>query len=252
MNSETYFISVSWKSIYDPSTNQDTATFRVNFASPIILDPTQSYEMTLASLDSFFSIPNVITNVNNNLTYNASGTTKSITFPQGCYDINTIDETLQSLLKVNGDAEKIKIGIVAAQLKSSLTIATNYSVDFTVPNSINTILGFKDKVLNAGTQISDSIVNISKTNTIYVNCDLISSSYVNGINQPVIYSFYPSVPPGYKIIVENNRMDTYLPVNRSQISGLTVWLTDQNGQNVNFNGEIVSIRFIIRKKNNFN
>ena len=44
------------------------------------------------------------------------------------------------------------------------------------------------------------MVNIFTINSILVNIDTISGSYVNDSTQPTIYSFFPDVTPGYKII----------------------------------------------------
>ena len=44
------------------------------------------------------------------------------------------------------------------------------------------------------------MVNILTINSILVNIDIISGSYANGFTQPTIYSFFPDVSPGYKII----------------------------------------------------
>ena len=49
------------------------------------------------------------------------------------------------------------------------------------------------------------MVNILTINSILVNIDIICGSYVNGSTQPTIYSFFPDVSSGYKII-ENPRI----------------------------------------------
>jgi len=63
---------------------------------------------------------------------------------------------------------------------------------------------------------------------------------------PVIYSFFPNVAPGYKI-VRNVENPIYLPVNKTQINNITVWLTDQSYNPLNFRGETITIRFHLRK-----
>ena len=47
---------------------------------------------------------------------------------------------------------------------------------------------------------SENVVNILSINSILVNIDIISGSYVNGTTKNTIYSFFPKVSPGYKII----------------------------------------------------
>ena len=49
-------------------------------------------------------------------------------------------------------------------------------------------------------QESENPVNILSVNSVLVNIDIISGSYLNGLRNPTIYSFFPAVSPGYKII----------------------------------------------------
>ena len=86
------------------------------------------------------------------------------------------------------------------------------------------------------------MVNILKINSILVNIDIISSSYVNGFTQPTIYSFFPDVSLGYQII-ENPHNLLYLPITSDTIHSISIWLTDQNGIELNFRGENLSTRF---------
>jgi len=126
--------------------------------------------------------------------------------------------------------------------------AANVSIDFTYPNSINTILGFDSSFYGGSTSekyTSRNDIDILSVNSIYVNCDLITNSYVNGVAAPVIYSFFPNVAPGYKVVERPHNL-IYLPVNKTFINNVTVWLTDQNGNILNFKGQI-SIRFCLRK-----
>ena len=83
-------------------------------------------------------------------------------------------------------------------------------------------------------------------NSIYVNCDLITNSYINGVPAPVIYLFFTNVAPGYKVVEKPYNL-IYLPVNKTFINSVTVWLTDQNGNILNFKDQEISIRFSLRK-----
>jgi len=65
-------------------------------------------------------------------------------------------------------------------------------------------------VCEDGFHESENVVNVLSINLILVNVDLISGFYVNGRTQNTIYSFFPSVSPGYKI-VENPINLVYLP-----------------------------------------
>ena len=76
------------------------------------------------------------------------------------------------------------------------------------------------------------LLYILTINSILVNIEIISGSYVNGTPQHTIYSFFPNVSPGYKII-ENPHNLLYLSITSDTIHSITVWLTDQNENELN-------------------
>ena len=86
-----------------------------------------------------------------------------------------------------------------------------------------------------------------KINSILVNIDIISGSYVNGSQCPVIYSFYPNVSPGYKIVERPNPSLIYYRVNIPNISRIRLWLTDQDNNPVDVRGERVTARIVVRE-----
>ena len=122
----------------------------------------------------------------------------------------------------------------------------NYEVDFRRNNSINSLLGFDSKHYSTELHESENMVNILTVNSILVNIDIISGSYVNGSTQPTIYSFFPDVSPGYKII-ENPHSLLYLPITSDTIHSITIWLTEENGNELNLRGENLLMRFHLRE-----
>jgi len=91
-------------------------------------------------------------------------------------------------------------------------------------------------------QESENPVDILSINSILVNVDIISGSYVNGQRNPTICSIFPAVSPGNKII-ETSANLFYLPVTLDAIYSMETSLTDQNGKLLNLRGENISIRF---------
>ena len=92
-----------------------------------------------------------------------------------------------------------------------MEIQGDFQVDFRARNSISSVLEFRNQVYEEGIHESQNVVNIVSINSILVNVDVIGGSYVNGRTPNTIYSFFPNVLPGYKI-VENLRNLVYLPV----------------------------------------
>ena len=131
-------------------------------------------------------------------------------------------------------------------LKPLLEIAQGYKVDFTVSNSFNKMLGFKEKWYHSGYNESEHIVDILAINSILIELSIVQGSYLKGQRKPIIYSFFPNVSPGYKI-VEIPRNLVYLPIIGDEISSITMKLTDQNGKLLNMRGEKINMRFHIRE-----
>jgi hypothetical protein len=123
----------------------------------------------------------------------------------------------------------------------------SYKIDFGVDNSIGSVLGFDKVIISYGYNESSNIVNIMQVNSILVNIDIIMGSYVNGSQSPTLYSFYPNVSPGYKIVERPNPSLIYYPLSRHDISRMRVWLTDQNGTLVDLRGETVTMRIHVRE-----
>jgi len=151
------------------------------------------------------------------------------------------------MTKRNGhNDDAVKITANTTTLKSVLEIQDDFQVDFRARNSISSVLGFLNQVYKEGIHESDSVVNILSINSILVNVDVIGGSYVNGRTQNTIYSFFPNVPPGYKI-VENPRNLVYLPVILDKIHKMETVVTDQNGKQLNLRGENLTIRHHLRE-----
>ena len=129
-----------------------------------------------------------------------------IIIPEGSYHVEDINEFIQREMRKNSHYDKanykcyIEISANTNTLKSKIIIKDNYEVDFSRYKSINGLLGFHSKLYTSGFNESKNMVNILTINSILVNIDIISDSYVNGSTQPTIYSFFPDVSLGFKII----------------------------------------------------
>ena len=144
------------------------------------------------------------------------------------------------------DKDSIKIFANTNTLKSEMFLNNNCKVDFVRYYSINSLLGFDSKHYSSGFHESENKVNILTINSILVNIDIISGSYVNGSTQLAIYSFFPDVSTGYNII-ENPHNLIYLPITSDTIHSITIWLTYQNENGLNLRGDYLAMRFHLRE-----
>ena len=202
------------------------------------------HELALASLETYRSFPNIDSS-NNEIRVLINGTWEKITFPTGSYDITDLNTELQrQIVEKGGKKSAVNISPNLNTLKCILKIV-EAEVDLRGNNSIRSVLGFESKIYKAGRFESKDPVNIMKVNSILVHCNVIGQSYLNGSQQPIIYSFFPNVLVGEKIVEKPNVL-IYLPVNLDAIPRLTAQLTDQDQKPLDLRGEKLTIKFHIR------
>lgn len=212
------------------------------FFPPIHLtDDDDVWEVGLLSLETYNSIPNV-DGTNNLLHY---GDNKVLSIPEGTYSVDQISAYIQAELSKLPDRPVVRITVSNSTLQVS--IKSSVLVDFTKENSIGGLLGFKKEVIKPGQVATSGMVDIFRINTIRVECNIATGSYVNGMPAHDIYQFFPTVPAGYKL-VETPSPVIYVPVTVHNINNVTLRITDQDGELVNFRGERITIRLHLRKQ----
>lgn len=206
------------------------------FHPPLSLE--DKYECGLLYFSAYNSIPNV--DIKNN-TFSYGNENKQLKLPTGSYDLYDICDYLESNLT---DCE-IKIRPSNNTLKCSLFCSE--IVNFDIANSIGSLLGFSKSKLDPNKwHESDNPVNILPVSIIRIECDLILGSFTNGLPSHTIHEFVASVPSGYKYI-EVPRNVIYFPINKINISSITIKVVDENGNLVNFREEEIHLRIHLRK-----
>ena len=168
------------------------------------------------------------------------------TLEPGIYEVVDLNNTLKYILP---DNVKVSITIDDVRLKSNLKI--NQTLIFTEKSFFYTILGFTrshsyplDDIdgfyqIIAGSYTSEKPINITGIDKIHLKCDCIQGSIVNGIREPILYSFALSSPPGHKIYKEP-RVKLFKKINKSVLSHITFYFEDDDHKPVDFNGETIS------------
>lgn len=222
--------------------------FIIDYNPPLSLDQKKRYEIGLVSADVWHSWYNIHTN-NNVFAYFNGLVWKKIILTPGAYNITDIDREIKRMIDANGDtAKNIMITPNYNTLKCRMVIVGLYQVDFTVTNSIRSVLGFNSQVLSkAGTFSGEKNVNISDINSLIIGCSIVNDSYVNGSSSDCIFTFSPNVPPGALIAVRPSQI-LYLPVVQSYtVQQITMRITDQSGNEVDLNGERVTYYLHLRQ-----
>jgi hypothetical protein len=133
-------------------------------------------------------------------------TWKTITIPEGSYELLAINGEIQRQMKASGDWNSasneyyITLGGNTSTLRAFLEITSPTCRVDMAQSTIRSLLGFAPETVSPGYTEASNPVNILSVNSIRVECDLIDNSYVNGEREPVVYLFFPNAQPGEKII----------------------------------------------------
>jgi len=247
----------------------NTTDFTTSFHPPLKLDPKKEYEAAFLSLETYNSIPNITEN-NNVFKYSTDTgkTWKIIKLPVDAYEYTQIADEIQRQMIENNDFKSettegkasFYINFSICRLSSLIEINNPmYKIDFGVENSIGPTLGFRDEVLLQGIHKSPKIVDITNINSILINVDFIEGGYTSvdvskrseqrlkASYSHAIHNFSPKVGPGYKIFEQPSPELIFYRMTKDFIPDVGVWLTDQNQNQINLQGERITIRILIRE-----
>lgn len=216
-----------------------SSVLEAQYFPPIELLPNKNYTLGLVDLLTFNSIPNIDTGKNKFYVAN-----QVIAIPTGSYEINDIARYLQEALKNKNLNISLNLKPNNNTLRSE--ILCSEQIDFRPSDSIGELLGFKQRLLSANSQhISDFPVSITKTNSLRVECNITSGAYMNNQLVHTIHEFFPVCPPGYKIIEIPSQV-IYLPIVVKCIDNIQLRIINQDGDIVNFRGEVITVRLHIK------
>jgi len=231
--------------MYTITLNGNSSNLSCDFFPPIEVG--ENAKICLLTLRTNNSIPNINEQCNRigfvRINSDKIMTKEEITIPTGSYELNELEAVIKRLLANTGITFELKANnnTLKCEMKCSNI------VDFSPNNSIAPLLGYRtDKLYDADVQHeSDSLVNMTKINCIYVESNLVRGSFNNGEPCHILHEFYPNVPPGYKIIEIPRHLVSY-SLNCSTINAISLTLKDQDGRPIDLRGEPISIRILIR------
>ena len=174
--------------------------------------------------------------------YNSSFITYEIEL--GIYSYKEISEALFYILQSEYPQSNSEILIRLDDVTRKTKLVVNsgiIAVRFDEKSLFSTILGFTagSDYKNCNQYLSQKIVNLSITNKIHLKCDAIDGSVVDGVRQPIIYSFVLDKPSGYKVFCEPDTIH-YKKINKSVLNTITFYLEDDSDKVVDFNQETMT------------
>lgn len=182
-----------------------------------------------------------------------------LTIPTGLYDLSGLNQAIQRELE-NSLAKtdpSVLFSLSPDEPTNKVQIRFNYdnvSIDFTRPNTLREILGFNSQILGPFptvpfNRLADNVARFNSVNFLIIHSDLTPTGirFNNTYNQ-ALCKIQINVSPGSQIL--------YNPYNPAKIqvpdmigairSTLRMWITDQNNNRINTNGEYWSARLVLR------
>lgn len=244
----------------------DGSEFTVNLDDENIIIPAEAVDCNLWLQDAeyFFTFPNVLTGVNDQITIDYDdgiGTYSfALTIAQGLYSITDLDEAIQVLLlnEVGYPEASSLIELLGHDATQKVLIKYNFDgirVDLTGAQTFRDLIGFESgEYPTAGPSSEntfDTAQNVANFNTLkYVlfSCDLCDNGFANNnrydffvarslidknVGQQVTY-----VPPLKQKLAANNLIG-------KKLSRTRIKLLDDKGEDVNTNNETYSVHVVI-------
>ena len=92
----------------------------------------------------------------------------------------------------------------------------------------------------------DKSINYTGIDKVRLNCNVVDGSIVNGIREPILYSFALSSPPAQKIHIQP-RVKHFKKINKAVLSHVTFYFEDDNYKAVDFIGETIKFSYQLIK-----
>ena len=162
------------------------------------------------------------------------------------YNVVDLNKTLKNILPNN-----VKINVTIDEKKNKTDSKINQTLIFTNKSFFYTVLGFTqshsyplDDIEGfyqtiPGSYKSEKPINITGIDKVHLKCNVVDGSIVNGIREPILYSFALDQPPGHKIYKEP-KVKLFKKINKSVLSHITFYFEDDDYKPVDFNNETIS------------
>ena len=225
--------------------------FTTKFKEPIKLSYDMKHEVAVRTLSMTYSWYNIRQSYGNNqikYSHDNGNNWETITFVDGMYSYDDIDQYIKKYLKSKGhliegtkgsDEDEIKYGInlyfVLSTYRVLIELADDYQIDLT-NLEFRKLIGFDSKKITQ-TEYGTNLPDITRgVDEVHINCDKVTESIVDGESSSTVAvipveNLIRSLPFTYK-----PRFLAYSPVAGHLISSMRFYVTDSSGNPIDLNG----------------
>ena len=237
--------------------------FTTKFNEPIKLSYDMKHEIAVRTISMTYSWYNIRQSYRNNqIKYSPDKGVnwETITFVDGMYSYDDIDEYIKKYMKDKGhlandgggDESKIKYGINLYFVLSTYRVLVELDDDFRLDirnTDFRKLIGFDSKIITA-TEYGTNLPDITRgVDEIHINCDKVTESITDGQSSSTVAvipveNLVRSLPFTYK-----PRFLAYSPLSGHLISSMRFYVTDSSGNPIDLNGIDWYIELFIRSTN---
>ena len=212
----------------------------INSYNGFDLDPNREYKIGLKYFSVYNSLRNV-TESNNKFRYSKDGgvTWIDLTFAPGSYEASFFNKKINDIEA--DDTYNISFVADLSTNKFELQLKNNRQVDFSIDNSIRTLLGFNSGTYTTST-IAQNKANIENgIGALNIHCNIARGMYLNNKQTDIIFSIPAfTTPLAHRIVQEPSKI-MYFPLKTKSITDLIVQIKDDKERLVDFGGEQVMV-----------
>ena len=218
--------------------------FTIKHIPNLILDKNKEHYIALDKFNGHYSWYNINSTYNNNkisYSHDAGKTSTVITFPDGVYDYDDLNNHMKSSLVANGHTVDkktpgIKLIFSTSRFRVFLLLSTGYSVDLRgTDRNFNDLIGLDYDLI-----VTNSVDNIK------IKTSLTNDSLDGGVSTDVLYSFDTSdISRAFPFKIEPRRR-LYNKLNTNIISSVRIYMTDAINRPIDFNEVPVSLTVVIK------
>ena len=224
------------------------------FDRPVVLGGNQRYVTGLGKVNAMtYSWHNASPDYQNNIiSYHNSTEYKKIEFSNGCYDYTELSDYIKETL--NDDLEPDQASLITIEFdltsfKCFVSIIKPFALDLRGSN-VAALIGFEPTVIMQ-TQYGTDIPNITNSlDTLYIHCDLVDNSSVDGEYGDVIYTISTADLRRSYPFKDESILKGFCEVNKTTINSIRIYIADELRKIIKLNKLDTSFTFILKDNKN--